>query len=690
MPLSLLNEEQRNAATAKFGHNIVIASAGTGKTSTIVGRIACLLDSHVDPEEILLLTFTNKAATEMVERLTRFFPKEVTSKIEAGTFHAICYKLLKKNNPTLLLKQQTELKTLFRSIYEKREFKKLDYKTAEYSSNYLYDIYSFYQNTELKLNFADWICENYPEHEFFCDIYEDISNEYEQTKESYGYINFNDLLIKTRDLLSTDIFLNFKEVLVDEYQDTNSLQGSLIDKMNPSSLFCVGDYDQSIFAFNGANINLIGTFSKKFPDSKVFSLKKNYRSTALILSLADKVIRFNDRIYPKELIVVRNDDPVSPSLLEFRELFEQYSKVSLMIKRHATQHEDVAVIFRNNSSADGIEASLRELGIPCKRRGGKSFFDAKEVKALFDIYAFFVNPKDLMAFIHIFEYAKGLGSATAKDIFEALKRLGNGSVYRGIQDPDTSIQNPFEKRKVYYQLALFDDFVNPESDSKFSHLNLNTKISESPILKHPKFTDESAQFFNDFYLLFKRIGRIKKPLSVVEAISESTIYKYIINILVTKRALDKNKKVDTEVKERALANIKRKVVLILDLTKHYSDNQSFLNAMVLGSNELTKGEGVNLLTIHASKGLEFKDVYILDLMDGRFPNRKLAAKGGSIDEERRLFYVAVTRARDRLWLSYAKFDKVKKLSFHPSLFLHEAGLVNNSEEYKKLLKVKKR
>ncbi len=684
MPLSLLNEEQRNAATAKFGHNIVIASAGTGKTSTIVGRIASLLNAHVAPQEILLLTFTNKAATEMVERLTRFFPKDVTAKIEAGTFHAICYKLLKKHNPGLLLKQQTELKTLFRSIYEKREFKKLNYKVAEYSANYLYDLYSFYQNTELKLSFADWMCENYPDHEFFCDIYDDISHEYEMTKENYGYINFNDLLIKTRDLLGAHIFVNFREVLVDEYQDTNSLQGSLIDKMNPSSLFCVGDYDQSIFAFNGANINLIGSFSKKFPESKVFSLKKNYRSTSLILSLADRVIKFNDRIYPKELEVVRKDDPINPSLLEFNELFEQYSKVSSMIKSNSTKHEDVAVIFRNNSSADGIEASLRELGIPCKRRGGKSFFDAKEVKALFDIYSFFVNPKDLMAFIHIFEYVKGLGSATAKDIFEALKRLGHGSVYDGILHPDTTITNPFEKRKVYYQLALFDDFLNSESESKFTHLDLDRKISESPILKHPKFTDESAQFFNDFYLLYKRIKRIQKPLSMVEAISESNIYRYIQDILATKRALDRNKKVDVDAKERALVNIKRKVVLIKELTKNYSDNQRFLNAMILGSNELTKGEGVNLLTVHASKGLEFKEVYILDLMDGRFPNRKLAAKGGSIEEERRLFYVAVTRARDRLWLSYAKFDKVKRLTFTPSLFLYEAGLIDNKGEHKKL------
>ena len=175
---------------------------------------------------------------------------------------------------------------------------------------------------------------------------------------------------------------------------------------------------------------------------------------------------------------------------------------------------------------------------------------------------------------------------------------------------------------------------------------------------------------------------------MVEAISESKIYRYITNILADKRALDRNKKVNEEVKEKALLNMKRKVTLIKDLTQNYTDNQRFLNAMILGSNERTEGEGVNLLTVHASKGLEFKDVYILDLMDGRFPNRKLAHKGGSIDEERRLFYVAVTRAKDRLWLSYAKADKVKKLRYLPSLFLYEAGLVKNRGDYKKLLKEK--
>lgn len=683
MPLSKLNEEQLSAATAKPGHNIVIASAGTGKTSTIVGRIAHLLNSDIAPHEILLLTFTNKAAAEMVERLSRLFSKELALKIEAGTFHAVCYRLLKKQNPGLLLKQQTELKTLFRSIYEKRGFKKLNYEMPEYSSTYLYDIYSFYQNTELDLRFADWVCEYYPDHECYCDIYEDISNEYEEMKNSYGYISFNDLLLKTKELLNCDIFVNFKEVLIDEYQDTNSLQGSLIDKMNPFSLFCVGDYDQSIYAFNGANINLIGSFSKKFPDAGVFTLKKNYRSTRLILSLADRVIKFNDRIYPKELEVVRKDTPVSPALLEFDELFEQYSTVSRKIRENSSNYENVAVIFRNNSSADGIEASLRELGIPCKRKGGSSFFDAKEVKALFDMYSFFVNPKDMMAFIHVFEYARAFGSATAKDIFEGLKRVGNGSALLGIVDPDVSVNNPFEKRKVNHQLALFDDFDDyvdsEESESMFATLGLAQKVLDNPVLKHPKFTDENAPFFNDFHILCKKVHRMQNPFSMVEAISDSSIYKYISDGLATRRATGKDKKVNADKKERALFNIKQKVTLIKNLTKNYTDSQRFLNAMILGSSELTKGEGVNLLTVHASKGLEFNDVYILDLMEGRFPNRKLASKGGSLEEERRLFYVAVTRAKDRLWLSYVKRDNVKKIDYQPSLFLYEAGFIKSME-----------
>ncbi len=194
MPLSRLNPQQYTAATAPYGHNLIIASAGTGKTSTIVGRIAYLLSQNVQPEEILLLTFTNKAAQEMVERVAAFFGGEIASKVDAGTFHAVSYRWLKRKEGRVVLKQPRELKTLFRSVYEKRTFSHLDNATPAYGANYLYDVYSFYQNTEIDMNFEEWIVTRQDEHAVYAMIYADIIDEFEALKKEYGFVNFNDLI----------------------------------------------------------------------------------------------------------------------------------------------------------------------------------------------------------------------------------------------------------------------------------------------------------------------------------------------------------------------------------------------------------------------------------------------------------------------------------------------------------------
>ena len=684
MALSRLNQEQYAAATSTASKNLIIASAGTGKTSTIVGRIAYLLENNVQPEEILLLTFTNKAAAEMVERVAQFFGKNVANKIDAGTFHAVSYRWLKKYDKRVVLKQQRELKTLFRSVHEKRNFSRIDVEETPYGGNHLYDLYSFYQNTELTKNFEDWMKENYAEHEPFAMIYADIVDEFESLKREYGFVNFNDLLLNFRTMCETTT-LGYKEVLVDEYQDTNALQGTLVDAMHPPSLFCVGDYDQSIYAFNGADIGIIGNFSKKFPDAKVHTLTKNYRSSAPILSLATRVIEHNERIYPKKLEVTRNFPAQAPKLLAYEELFDQYHAMAAMIRDTQTQHEDIAVIFRNNSSADGIEVGLRELDIPCKRKGGTSFFDAREVKAVLDLYTLLVNESDMMAFIHIFEFARGIGSAVAKELYSALKTVGNGSMFYGLYAPDESIRNPFEKRKLNSQLGLFDEFAELGAVGKYAKLGFEAKFMKNPVLKHPKLTKESATFLHNFYLLYRDLKGIKQPRTIVRKIASSALFTYIINLLAIKRATLKDGSVDEQQKSESQTRITRKMLLLEELAKPYSEHERFLNAMILGSSDLTQGEGVNLLSVHASKGLEYKEVYVVDLMDGRFPNRKLMQRGGSLDEERRLFYVAVTRAKDILYLSYAKYDKIKKQNFMPSQFLYEAGLVPKDEAYKKMV-----
>jgi len=196
MPLSSLNSEQLSAATAPMGNNLIIASAGTGKTSTIVGRIGQLLHNGVDPSKILLLTFTNKAAGEMLARVGRYFDSSIVKKIESGTFHAVSYRWLKEMNANITLKQPSELKTLFRSVYEKRHIQRLNLDTDAFSATYLYEQYSLYQNASLD-GFDVWFLEKYPDHKMLIDIYMNIIDEFEETKNKYAFVSFN----STRTLL---------------------------------------------------------------------------------------------------------------------------------------------------------------------------------------------------------------------------------------------------------------------------------------------------------------------------------------------------------------------------------------------------------------------------------------------------------------------------------------------------------
>ena len=675
MPLSQLNYEQRLAATTAKGHNLIIASAGTGKTSTIVARIAHLLESGIDPSRILLLTFTNKASVEMIERVSLFFGQHITSKIESGTFHAVSYRLLKKLGHKIVLKQPKDLKVLLKTIVEHRRFDHIDSGVKPYSAAYLYDLFSLYQNSTVTLSFTQWLEEDESEHGVYFDMYEDIFEEFQDLKREFGYVDFNDLLILMRDVLKRNDTILFDEVLIDEYQDTNTLQGSLIDAFGASSLFCVGDFDQSIYAFNGANIDIIGSFTKRYVGANVFTLNKNYRSSQSILSLANRVIEKNPRLYAKQLEVTREGSFEPPKLLIYDELFSQYQAISSLIKHSKYPHHDIAVIFRNNSSADGIEASLREQGLTCKRKGGISFFDTAEVKAMLDLVSVVVNPKDMMAFIHTFEYARGIGSSLSRELFDGLFKIGDGNIYQGFFHPK-EVDEVFKKRPKNHQLGLFDDIHDIGSVSRFREFGFEETFLSNPVLKHPKLTTDGAKFLYGFYKYMKHSSRIKNPQTLINHVLSSEVFNAIAEVLAIKRSIKKDGSVDESAKQDARSRIFRKGHLLKELANGYASNERFLNALTLGSNEMSEGEGVNLLSIHASKGLEFKEVYVIDLMDGRFPNRKLMQKGGSLEEERRLFYVATTRAKDMLYLSYAKYDKIKKISYTHSPFLVEAGLVH--------------
>jgi DNA helicase-2/ATP-dependent DNA helicase PcrA len=675
MPLSKLNKEQLSCATAPFGNNLIIASAGTGKTSTIVARIGNLLNQGVKPESLLLLTFTNKASLEMIERVSNIFGEDIASKIEAGTFHAISYRLLKKAGKNIVLKMPKELKILLKSIHQKRVFSHFEISTPPYSASHLYDLYSLYQNRVETMTFSQWLAEKYSDHSEYSNIYEDIIDEFNDIKSRFGYVDFNDLLITFREYLK-ESNIHYSEILVDEYQDTNRLQESLIDSFQKDSLFCVGDYDQSIYGFNGADISIIGSFQTKYKDAKIFSLNKNYRSSAKILHLANRVIEKNPRLYPKKLEVTREGNFSSPRLLIFDDLYSQYKAIALKIKESSTLYTDIAVIFRNNASADGIEAHLREQGVDSKRKGGISFFETREVKAILDMFTLLINPRDIMAFIHIFEYAKGVGEVFAKDIFDALYRVGDGSIIDGILNPKDK-KNPF-KRVTNHQLGLFDDIFQEESIARFKNKGYSSKFLKNPILKNSKIDDNLVLYLDSFYRYIEQNIDQKSPQKIVQNISKSKLFELITEHLAISRVKQRDGSVDEEKKREAIINIQRKAFLLQDLSKNYSDKYRFINALTLNGGEVSEGNGVNLLSVHSSKGLEYKEVYVVDMMDGRFPNRKLMSKNsGDIEEERRLFYVALTRAKDILYLSYAKYDRVKKIDYTHSPFLVEAGLMKD-------------
>ncbi|MDY4426887.1 MAG: ATP-dependent helicase [Helicobacter sp.] len=671
MPLSKLNDQQREASLAPSGHNLIIASAGTGKTSTIVGRISHLLESGILPNEILLLTFTNKAAQEMLNRLELRFDSKIVKQIEAGTFHAVAYRYLKNKN-SIILKQPRELKVLFKSLYDKRIFTHIS-QTPPYGANYLYDIFSLFQNATISDDFLTWLHNRNSEQAPYVEIYLDVWEEFKNLKKEYHYADYNDLLLFYKEEVAQDK-LCFKEILVDEYQDTNPLQDSILQTLNPPSIFCVGDYDQSIYAFNGADISIIGSFKDRYPNGNIYSLTKNYRSTAPILNLANRVIEKNPRIYPKTLEVVKTQNFGMPTLLVYDELFLQYQGIANKIKLSNRPYKDVAVIFRNNSSADGIEASLREVGIPTRRKGGVSFFDSKEVAYILNLCSLLYNSKDMMSFIHVLSHAKGIGNAMAKDIYEALLILGEGNAIKGLLKPNQNIKEPYKKITQNTQLGLFDEFFAMGNVERFSYLESDFK--HNSILSHPKLTKEGAEFLDSLYFFFSSFNMGDKPAFLIAKIIQLPIFKKVAQKLAKERSINKDGRISEEKFQESLERIERKMFLLRDLASHYQEIGRFLNAMMLGSSEMSEGEGVNLLSIHASKGLEFSEVYIVDLMEGRFPNKKLMNQSGSLEEERRLFYVAVTRAKENLYLSYAKKDVMRNISYEGSIFLYEAGLLH--------------
>jgi len=635
-----LNTEQQKAAHSKKPNNLVIASAGTGKTSTIIGRVLYLLENGIKPEEILLLTFTAKAASEMLARLEKYTSKKVASKIFAGTFHSYGKKLLEKNGKKLKIVTQKETKTLLEAILSSPVLINIS-PPNPYTASTINDYIGLYENTKMKEPFSVWLIREFKkkldqasekeeqrlnQNIESIEYYQSIYDKFIVEKRNGCICDFNDML-KYIAVYFSQNKNHLKEIIVDEYQDTNSLQNKVIEFLsaNGSNIFAVGDYDQSIYGFNGSNVAVIGEFPNKYLDVEVHNLFRNYRSSKQILEIANKCICRNKRILPKKLEAMKKGNFNDPELHVYETSSMQYKGVVDTIQSSPYNLNDIAVLFRGNASGDYVESLLVSNGIDYSRTKNSSMFDSFDISILISLY----------------KALKGT-SSTIIDFIQLRSFIKSSKQY--------------ELKNIYSKISSSTDIGR----SFLREIQLNKKVAPQKNVR-------------SFVGLAEKLLASSSPKSFFEIFYRSDEYALFFDMVVKN-----NSKYSKDSPEDIIDSIERKHKLFLDIASSCRSFKDFERKISGVKKKDTEEAGVKLLTVHASKGLEFKEVLVIDLVEGKFPNLKMIQDGwGSMEEERRLFYVAVTRAEEKLSLHVFKKDNSKKSLeiAKPSRFISEAGLL---------------
>lgn len=635
---SNLNAEQYSAATSDLGSILVLAGAGTGKTSTIVARVANLVtDKNVEPKDIILLTFTTKAAGEMKERLKRYIQEDVVDKMSISTFHALCLGVVKKYYPDKKLISESDEKILFDTTYSKIVKIKPD---GFYAASTLLSYFNNYINSQSNSEYIDWMRSQYGDIaddekeivEYNLEQYQLLYDAYMEVKEKYNVATFSDLIVLARTYLLENEN-SIKEVIVDEFQDTNPLQNSMLSSISSDSIFCVGDYDQSIYAFNGADLNIIKDFQKR-EKFILHNLKKNYRSKKPILDVAEKVIKNNLRIYPKSLeVMVDSTDSKEPELFVYKDPGEQYDEISKKCYELIKQKKDsetVAVLYRSNSSGNNIEIFLREYDIDISRNMKNTFLEHIEIKKIFSIMKLIIYKNiDFLEFLGLFSGIVNKNSKeTAETYYNMITHRGALNLYDGLKK---------------------DKAKNISQNNSFFHNSKESILSLLDLLDFNQYT---------------------KASSVISTIIKS---KYFVNTL-NNIAFEKSD--DDAKKHKYFSACMSRAESLIKISRKYRELQNFYKDITktFSDDEQIKPNTIQLMTVHSSKGLEFDYVFVVDMDDDIFPNKRLMTSGND-DEERRLFYVACTRAKQELYFSFAKFDHREK-SKKVSRFIKEAELMS--------------
>ncbi|MBI2984653.1 MAG: UvrD-helicase domain-containing protein [Candidatus Kerfeldbacteria bacterium] len=627
-----LNQEQLDVVLHGDGPCLVLAGAGSGKTRTIVYRVAYLVEKGVKPQNILLVTFTNKAAKEMlfrVEQLLGVFPKSLWG----GTFHHVANLLLRKYAPKIgfdhnfTILDEEDSKDLL-SVCVKALG--IDPKKRRFpSTGVISALISLSAN--MGLGVEELVSEAKPE---FMKVMPDlvrVAEEYEHRKRRNNAMDFDDLLthlltlLRDHDDIRRHLSQQFRYILVDEYQDTNHLQAEVVRLLSEvhGNILVVGDDAQSIYSFRGADIDNILNFPKVFTGCRTFKLETNYRSTQPILDVANEVIKHNVAQFPKKLHHVRSGrlrPAMVPAVSDEQEA-EFIAQKILELRDDGVPLHEVAVLFRAAYHSQALEFELTHRDIPYEYRGGVRFFDRAHIKDVLAHLKIVANPKDEVAFLRVLKLQVGIGEQTAGQIFDRVQA----------DSPGAEERHPLE--------VVFETMsVLPRAEKGWQTF----RSTMTGLIGEPA----------------------ANPETLIHLIIDSDYRDYLRNQYPD--AADRVEDLEQ------LALFAGKYDSLDKFLAEVSLQESF--GLVGGEPAEGNDEKIVLTTIHQAKGLEWRTVFVMHLSEQYFPNPRALTEDGGLEEERRLFYVAVTRAKEYLFLTYSLASGYRTMSMHlntPSPFLKE-------------------
>lgn len=658
-----LNEEQSHAVLEQNGPILVLAGAGSGKTKVLTSRIANLVHSGVNPFEILAVTFTNKAAKEMSARLSAYLGEETVKKMWVGTFHSIAGRILRRDldkyktkdgrqwGNNYVIYDDTDTKTVL-----KNAIKKFNLDEKIYDVKFIKSIISNAKNN-LQDAFAFASAARDYKNEKISEVY----YEYEKQLAINNALDFDDMLMLCVKLLADNELVRenyarrFKHILTDEFQDTNKAQYKLIrmlynDKKAETigtSLCAVGDVDQSIYSWRGADYKIILGFQKDYPNSKLIKLEKNYRSTGNILNAANAVIVNNSERLDKNLYSTKGDgEPILT--YEAESDYEESLYIAKKIRQlfnSGVPYEDMAVLYRTNAQSRGIEEALMSNSLPYKIVGGLRFYERKEIKNIIAYLKLIYNPNDNQSLRRIINVPKrGIGDTTVKKLAELADKEGL-SIFEILNNIDS--QEDFSARHK----ALLTGFRD----------TISNLISSQNSMELSEFVSHTLEYSG--YLAELKAEDTVENQSRLENLQE------FVNV-VREFELDEIEFEDEAEDLGALGNFLTQVALVSDIDEVKDTEKS-----------------VTLMTLHAAKGLEYPVIFLSGLEEGMFPNARSIGQyenSSELEEERRLMYVGITRAKEQLFLTWAQRRRVwgDIKFFPPSRFIEEipANLIKADED----------